>query len=263
MSNVVEVATDRREFIKLSTGALVTVTLGRGLEAQASPVAEPGAAVSIGFWQGVPKIARRYRSASAAYLSSAAAVPTGDPAFLRTAAMVSVRGLWRPEELRASPASYALDVMYDQPAGKVPFMAWSYQASARAAIESKQVTFDTPVDALGTLDLVIARGAERHQVRFAVNSTAGALNLRPGFYFIAFREPGDPEIDWSRIRIREGSLPNIVDPAGPGILATSDILMDDDSVPFSYLVLRVEVAGESPAQVRSAGRSAVEVPEEE
>lgn len=246
MSKQVESATDRREFIKLSAGALLTATFVPGVDVRANPVAGSGSVVSIGFWQGVPSLARRYRHSSAAFLSAAESIPTGDPAFFRTAARVSVRGMWRPERLRSQPAAHALDVLYDQAGEKVPFMAWSHRVSQHTPVASNRLSFNVPVDALGTVDLVVASGARRQQIRFTVNSQPESINLRPGYYFIAFREEGDPAIDWSRIMIRDGALPK-ADPRGPGVLATSDILAASDEVPFSYLVLRVDVAEESSA----------------
>jgi hypothetical protein len=246
MSKQVESATDRREFIKLSTGALLTVTLANGTDLRANPVVGPGSVVSIGFWQGVPTLARRYSRASAAFLSAAESIPTGDPAFFRTAARVSVRGMWRPERLHTQPSSHSLDVLYDQGGEKVPFMAWSHRVSQHAPVASNRLSFNVPVDALGTVDLVVASGSRRQQIRFTVNSQPDAINLRPGYYFIAFREDGDPAIDWSRIMIRDGALPK-ADLSGSGVLATSDILAVSDEVPFSYLVLRVDVARDTSA----------------
>lgn len=242
MSKAEQPAASRRDFIKLSSGVILAATVGGTDRLYAATTGAPPV-VSVGYWAGVPKVARRFRSASQAYLAPASSLLTGDPGFFATGARIAVRGLWRPEHLRTSAASLTIDAMFDVDGTKVPFFAWSYAANASVTRESRSsnVTFDVPVDALGTLDLVVHRSGERQAIRFSVNSAADTLMLRPGFYFLAL-ETGEQVVDWSRVKIRDGVIPYQLDPKGAGVLSTAMFADDEQPVSFSYLVLWIDVA---------------------
>src|SRR5687768_7778886 len=96
MSKVQDSLPNRRDFIKLSSGALVIATVGTAGDLRANP-AQRVPAGSVGFWAGIPKEARRFRSPAASYLVPASSILAGDPGFFSAGARAFVRGLWRPE----------------------------------------------------------------------------------------------------------------------------------------------------------------------
>jgi hypothetical protein len=108
----------------------------------------------------------------------------------------------------------------------------------KPVLQSSNVAFEVPVDALGTVDVVLSRAHEPQTLKFSVNSGADTLKLRTGFYFIALRETGSGRnVDWSNVRIREGALPRVI-PADSGVLEV-DGLFGARPVDFSYLVIQV------------------------
>jgi hypothetical protein len=245
MSNVEQSLPSRRDFIRLSSGAIVVATLGNTSRLGAAP-AQSIPAASVGFWAGIPKAARRFRSSALPYLVPAESILSGDPSFFSAGARAYVRGIWRPESVRNHAGSFALDVLYDAGAEKVPFYAWSYarRSAGAPAVDSSNLAFNVPVGALGTLDLVLSSPVGPRMIRFSVNSADDSVKLRPGYYFIALPDGlNPPAIDWTRVRIREDVVPYRVDADGPGVLSMTGVL-GEESVPFSYLVLWVEVASQ-------------------
>lgn len=245
MSKVKEALPSRRDFIVLSSGALVLATLGSSGELHAAS-AQSLPAASVGFWAGIPKAARRFRSTSIPYLVPAESILSGDPSFFSAGARAFVRGIWRPEAVRSRVAAFALDVLYDANGQKVPFYAWSYavRSSGSPAIRSSNLAFNVPVDPLGTLDLVLSAPDGARTIRFSVNSASGTLKLRPGYYFVALPEgQSQGAVDWTRVRVREGAVPYRLDADGPGVLSVAG-LAGEESVPFSYLVLWVAVGSQ-------------------
>jgi hypothetical protein len=234
----------RRDFIKLGSGALVLASLGSAEVYAATP--EPVGRASVGFWPGVPRTVRRFRPSALPYLVSAESVLTGDPSFFSAGARAHVRGVWRPEAVRERAASFALDVFYEADGQRIPFHAWSFvQRPGHAfAFRSSKLAFSVPVDALRPLDLVLTAPDGQRTIQFSVNSAAGSLKLRPGYYFVALPEERNETIDWTRVRIREGAVPDEVDPDGPGVLTMAGLSGQDESVPFSYLILWVEIASQ-------------------
>ena len=243
MSKVVEPSLpNRRDFIRLGSGALVVATLGTARTVRAKPA--PSVPLhSVGYWAGMTTEARRFRTPAQAYLVAAESFHGGDPVFLHAGARAAVRGSWRPEAHRSRPASFALDVMYEAAGQPVPFHAWSLgtAGSRSLALESSHVSFDVPVDALKTADIVITRGTRKETMSFSVNSGDGTFKLRPGFYFVVLPEgeaPAEP-VDWSRVRVREDATLRHVDTNGPGVLVTSNIFGAEEPVSFGYLVLEI------------------------
>lgn len=250
MSKVNEFLPSRREFIQIGSGALVVAALGTVGKTQAADVQEVPAA-SLGFWAPPPRIARRFRTASETNLVAADSLLAGDPTFLSADPRIFVKGIWRPEAVRSRAVTFALDVLYDAQGSKVPFYAWSFasRSSDSPSLESSHLAFNIPVEASGTMDMVLSTPDGPRSIKFSINSGERALKLRPGYYFVALPETkSEPAIDWTRVKIREGATPNTVDPRGPGILSTTGFGSDESSVPFSYLVLWVEAA---PSQTRS------------
>ncbi|HET9424173.1 MAG TPA: hypothetical protein VFO55_02290 [Gemmatimonadaceae bacterium] len=196
---------------------------------------------SIGYWGGAPRGARRFSAGSYAGLSATTDHLAGDPRLLRAGARIGVRSFYRAPQHRHRDVSLAVDVLYATGEGSVPFHAWSYERhGATPAKAAQRSTFTAPVDALATLDFVIHRGSEQQRISFSSNTNEG-VGLRPGVYFLALHEIGDPTaIDWSRISIREGLTPGGVHPDG---VLTMTSLGAETPVPFSYLVIAVESAG--------------------
>ena len=248
MSKVEESLTNRRDFIKVSSGALVIATLGTADLRAASPENIPLA--SVGFWPGVPKAARRFKSPAAPYLVPAASILAGDPAFFSAGARAFVRGLWRPQSTRNQAAAFALDVMYDVEGQKVPFHAWSFASRSldSNAFRSNNLAFNVPIDALGTLDLVLSTPEGAKSIRFSVNSAPDTLKLRAGYYFVALPEGQQGQaIDWTRIRIREDAVPYEFESDGAGVLTTGGF-GEETAVSFSYLVVFVAVGSQPSAR---------------
>jgi hypothetical protein len=246
MSKVEQSLPSRRDFIRLSSGALVIATLGNAGDLHAAS-AQSIPAASVGFWPGIPKAARRFRSSALPYLVPAESILAGDPAFFSAGARAFVRGVWRTEAARDRAAAFALDVMYDADGGKVPFHAWSFAARSvdSPAFGSSRLAFNVPVDAQGTLDLVLSAPEGPRTIKFSVNSAPDSLKLRPGYYFFALPEgPNQQDIDWTRVRIRDGAVPHQIEPHGPGVLSMGSFAGQEESVPFSYLVLSVEVGSQ-------------------
>ena len=242
MSKVEVFLPNRRDFIRISSGALVVASLGSSRELLAAEQNLPAA--SVGFWAGVPKESRRFELSGLPYLVPAESILNGDPSFFRGGARAHVRGVWRPEAVRDRAASFAMDVLYDADGQKVPFYAWSFanRSDRSPAFRSSNIAFNVPVDALGTLDLVLSAPDGPRSIRFSVNSGAGTLKLRPGYYFVALPEgPTEQAIDWTRVRVREGALPYLMDQNGQGVLSTAGFAGREEAVPFSYLVLWVAV----------------------
>lgn len=239
----VDLSLDRRHFIRLGSAATFFMALSgkaiaRPLRAR---VTEEIAVASVGYWGGAPRAVSRFRSSSAPYLVPAQSLLTGDPRFFRAGARVGVWGFWRVEEARTRPASFELDVLYDSEEGKIPFHAWSFRRDAsQRGTRGQRVTFNAPVDAMGTLDFIVRHDASEQLLPFTVNS-ADAVPLRPGYYFIAFAEGNEPlAIDWTRVRLREGARPGAFDESGESLLVTEGAFGDPAPVPFNYLVVYVD-----------------------
>lgn len=239
----VDLSLDRRKFIRL--GSAATFFLAVGSKAMARPlraaITQEIPVASVGFWSGASRSVSRFRSASAPYLVPAQSLLSGDPRFFRAGARIGVWGFWRVEEARPRPASFELDVLYDSEEGKIPFHAWSFRRDAsQRGTRGQRLTFDAPVDAMGTLDFVVRRDAAEQLLPFTVNS-ADAVPLRPGYYFIAFGEGEEPlSIDWTRVRLREGARPGAFDEAGESLLVTEGAFGEPVAVPFNYLVVYVD-----------------------
>ena len=228
----------RRDFIKVGSGALVVATLGNIGELHAAP-AKNAPAASVGFWAGQPQGEHRLQLSSLDYLVPAASILSGDPSFFRGGARAKVGDVWRPETARRQAANFALDVLYDVNGEKVPYYAWSFsnRSAKSPAVRSSNVAFNVPVESTGTLDLVLTAPGGPRTIRFSVNSGRDTLKLRPGYYFVALPEGGnEPAIDWTRVRVREGTASHRFDSQGAGILT----MAGSDSVAFSYLVLSLE-----------------------
>ena len=238
-----DLSLDRRRFIHLGSAATFFLAItgkaaARPLRAQ---VTEEIAVASVGYWAAAPRAMSRFRSSSAPYLVPAQSLLSGDPRFFRAGARVGVWGFWRVEEARTRPASFELDVLYDSEEGKIPFHAWSFRRDAsQRGSRGQRVTFNAPVDALGTLDFIVRHGASEQLLPFTVN-TADAVPLRPGYYFIAFAEGDAPlAIDWTRVRLREGARPGAFDESGESLLVTEGSFGELVPVAFNYLVVYVD-----------------------
>lgn len=231
---------NRRSFLQVSAAAAACAVLHvpRAAAAENASVS----LVSVGYWGGVPSLARRLNLSTRDSLVPAESILTGDPAFFARGARFAIRGFWRGESLRNERAGFSLDVLYEVEDQSVPFKAWSYRhRGGNLSFQSSNASFVAPISTTRPLEFVVSREESRQTLAFSVNSAEGALKLRPGFYFFALRErDSSPAIDWSRIALRKGLGPGLSDQEREGLLVVRDVL-GDEPVPFSYLMLRVGV----------------------
>jgi hypothetical protein len=232
------VSLNRRTFLRTTSGVVVFFSLG-ARELIASPVPDAPLVASVGFWGGVPAAARRYSLGRAATLTSSADLTSGDPRLLRTGVRIGVRSFFRAESRRTSPASFALDVLYQTEAGAIPFYAWSFRHDGGTASRvAQRSSFTAAVDALTTLDLVVRSADKEQTISFSSNTGTG-VPLRPGVYAIAFHEGSAEPIDWSAVSVRDGVAVGGAHPEG--VLAVRRF-GEELPAPFSYLILCVDPA---------------------
>jgi hypothetical protein len=230
---------NRRVFLRTTSGTVVFLSLGAP-SLFAAQAAEGPNLVSVGYWAGAPRGARRTSSRSSSVLTSSSDLTSGDPRFLRDGVRIGVRSFYRAPQYRGRAGSFALDILYGTDSGSVPFQAWTFeQHGAMPAKKSQRSSFRSPVDALTTLDFVVRRGEEEQRISFSSNTSEG-IPLRPGVYVIAFREADQTDaIDWSRIVVREGLTPG--EENADGVLAMTSF-GEEHPLPFNYLVIAVESA---------------------
>lgn len=234
----------RRDFIRIGSAAAALLAVGADLAALPAKVAEEVPLASVGFWSAASHVGRRSRSSRTPYLIEAQSRTAGDPSFISAAAArIAVFGFWRPIEARQRPAALVLDVICETSEGRLPFHAWSFHRNAAAhASRGQRLSFTTSIDPLATLDLIVRRDATSQQVSLTVNPAENAIALRRGYYFLALHESDDePKIDWTLVRLREGSIAGALDQDGDGLLVTDVGFGEVQPVPFSYLVVLIDL----------------------
>ena len=205
MSHEAKFKTDRRTFIAASTAAVAAMAAPKIF---AAPAVAEAPMVSIGYLGGIDAVARRSNARQA--LIAAETLTTSDPSLVRTGALVSVRGLWQRPENRGKRGSYAIEVNYavDGVAERLPFYAWMHAVTAHGSTGASPSSFVAPVDATGTVELVVRQnaGSDRAaKVSFAVTPKTDAYMLDRGAYVIAFLEAGAAMPDWRSVELVPGA----------------------------------------------------------
>jgi hypothetical protein len=256
---------NRREFIAISS----VVIAGAAVNARAAQLpASVSPLLSIGYFPGLPKDFSNYAQARQLDVMPAASLPTGDPSFLQTSALVRVEGFRRAKSLEAVDADYALVVRYRlsyENGATTPFVAWTRHSEGKVSSSSSPSSFIVPVDADTPLQFELLRSAvlprRRRGVSIPVQSSgvpadtlirnandaesrfALALSgdektpkLASGTYFIALRSAADQkEPEWANIRLADTARGQMLDSA---YLYERNV-MGDRVVNFDYLVITI------------------------
>ncbi len=249
---------ERRQFLILSSTALVGFAASDLLAAPAASEAI-GSVIALAFIDGEYDDA--YRGTPP--VIAAESITTGEPAFLSKDAKVKILGVWRQNQ--REPISMTLKAYYPtelQLGGKAPYVAWNYTSTSPVI---RLGGFTIPVTGEG-LQLELERGtppasqsvqgrrhasgstdlslrtaadlaAQSNSITLSLGHSTTAAKLRPGRYVIAILPAGAPKPDWSSFRFE----PLGMKADGQGPLRPSSPLAND-SVPFDYMLIRVDFA---------------------
>ncbi len=197
---------NRRAFIAATSAAVAGLAAPNVFASEIAGVAK----VSVGYFGGVSGVARRggFRQT----LMAAERLTTSDPSLIRSGVKLSVRGLWQRPGNRGRVGNYALEVLYavDGVTERVPFYAWMHSVTKNGPAGSSYTSFVAPVDASGTVNVVVRRGfgeQRADELKFSVTSQANAFMLDRGAYVIALLDAGDRVPDWSSIEMAPDSTP--------------------------------------------------------
>lgn len=243
---------NRREFIVLSS----TAAVGFAAAASATSLLGPNAAIdrpfiSVGFWTGAGRTHGVRRSGRPGLLP-ATSLTTSDASLISTGARASIRGFWTTAA-DTSARTVTLQVAYPALPGatKPLYNAWITALGPKGASSaSNPVTFNVPVDALETVDLIIETTSggvtRRDTVHFSTNPGQDRILLNRGVYVIALQREGDPVPNWSAVRLRDVSAER-ADPRGASPLLL-DTFGSGPSVPFDYFLVSFDAPAEPPVE---------------
>lgn len=232
---------DRREFLLIGSAAAVGM---------AAVSASAGTLNAVARIEGVdPILSIGFAAADADRAVAAESLSFGDASFAG-AARVTIHGLWRAET-QAAPRAVHVSAFYPVGNERVPFLAWSSNASV-----APRLSFNVGLDGRDSLALGIERErlvsrlrhtrlgrllapAEEMPDAAAIERAGGlatlgseGMKLRRGTYFVALRnKSNDRKPDWSSLSVDSAELraggETVLRHAGRG-------------VDFDYLAVSVE-----------------------
>jgi len=244
----------RRQFLATSSVALAGVAI-----CGSSPMfaADPGALsglTSVAFWDARlthTKTGGLIAAFRGQEVEQAAALPTGDPGFISTSALVSIAGYWRPESRRKQPISINVGVTYFVESGqRVKVHAWGFTDGAHGRSRGSAAQLTLPLRIDDPLEISIEKKApfspkasadavptRNESLSFRMGHAEG-MKLRPGIYFIAVNEiEGQFNPDWTDVRVAvdQGEAP--LNFAGDGPLRYRS---SGRAVNFAYLMVAID-----------------------
>lgn len=237
---------DRRRFLQMSGAALATAAVMPAM--LANELAMHPKRLSVGFapLDGDARVV------------AASSIPSGDGAFIRTGARVTVLGSGgiAPQQRRAVELVAHYGITDNGTRTYVPFRAWSCSRGVTGC-GNKAVSFNVPVDEEQRVlfsvmaeqppvrqDGLLARYATNGDasseavalpVALSLQSDAGSIKLARGFYFLAPLFEGDSEPSWSACELlNEGGRVSLVERG----------LFESRPAQFEHFILRVDYVPE-------------------
>jgi hypothetical protein len=223
----------RRDFIKLGSVA-VGALAGAGYPVLAFGVGR-ASQIAAGFATSEPQ------ENELVWLTGAARLLSGDPAFIGRDARVTIRSSTRAAAQNSKPGAAAIDVVFPvlgyQPEAYPSYRAWSWRNDANMGEASAPVSFRVPIDATNGLHLTFRRlelgaaeggdgstaTAPDDVLRLGLDSVSSSPKLQRGLYVVAY---GDRIVsNWSAVAITRRN---------------GEIVVPDAK--FSYVVLSIDYA---------------------